>query len=105
MFGYNQDVTSRNDYVTLLPKFSPDLSDHVQYDPLGREIVPLDTMAVFWGISAQEARDEYDRQMAEDGKFRMLLTWHKNSQVLQAKYGTADARELFKRIVLGEGVR
>jgi hypothetical protein len=86
-------------------KFSPDLTDHVQRDPLGREVVPLATMAVFWGISAQEAQAEYDRQMAEDGQFCLLQSWYDNAKALQAKYGTADARELFKRIVLDGGAK
>lgn len=85
-------------------QLSPILADHVQmYE--GQEVVSLAVMAVFWGVSAEEAENQYNEQMAEHGRFRMLKSWVRNAKELQAKYGTRDAAELFRRIVLDGGVK
>lgn len=87
--------------MTTQQHLSPNLSDHVSYDAVGQEILPLRVMAVFYGVPPQEVCAEFDRQMDEFGRFRVLKSWHRNAKALQAKYGTLDAAELFSRIVLG----
>lgn len=83
-------------------QLSPVLADHVKIHE-GQEVVSLAVMAVFWGVSAEEAENQFHEQMAEHGQFRMLKSWMRNSKELQAKHGTKDAAELFRRIVLDGG--